>query len=251
MVKWLIEFYKRQLFFVNFASIFINPNYFSRKGLLKYIRKESPNLSGRLLDFGSGRKPWRSLFQVDEYVGVDIEESGHDHGDSRIDFYYDGHVLPFETHSFDCVFASDVFEHLFNLDEMLDELNRVLKPEGQLLVTIPFAWNEHEIPYDFARYTSYGIRSVLEKHGFEIVRLHKTTTYFETVCQSFNNFVIENIFPKNKVLRTLLMIILTGPLTLVSVLLNYILPDNKAWYLSMVLLAKKKIDVGNFNEEFY
>ena len=240
MKKWLIDFYKRQLFFVNFASIFINPNYFSRKGLLKYIRKEAPHLSGRLLDFGSGRKPWRSLFQVDEYIGVDIAESGHDHHDSQIDFFYDGHVIPFEDSSFDSVFASDVFEHLFNFDEILNELNRVLKPGGQMLVTIPFAWNEHEVPYDFARYTSFGIRSILEKHGFEVVRLHKTTTGFETVCQSINTFVIENIFPKNKALRTLLMIIITGPLTLLAVLLNLILPDNKSWYLSMVLLAKKK-----------
>ena len=240
MIKCLIDFYKRQLFLVNFASIFINPNYFSRKGLLKYIRKEAPHLSGRLLDFGSGRKPWRSLFQVDEYIGMDIEESGHDHHDSEIDVYYDGHVIPFENESFDSVFASDVFEHLFNLDEILDELNRVLKSEGQMLITIPFAWNEHEVPYDFARYTSFGIQSILEKHGFEVVRLHKTTTGFETVCQSFNNFVIENIFPKNKALRTLLMIIITGPLTLLAVLLNYMLPNNKSWYLSIVLLARKK-----------
>jgi len=240
MIRKLIDFYKQQLFFVNFASIFINPNYFSRKGLLKYIRKEASNLSGRLLDFGSGRKPWRSLFKVDEYIGVDIAESGHDHHDSRIDVYYDGRIIPFESNSFDSIFASDVFEHLFNLDEILDELYRVLKPEGQMLVTIPFAWNEHEAPYDFARYTSFGIRAIMERHGFEITRLHKTTSGFETVCQLFNTYIIENIFPKNKALRTLLMIVITGPLTLLAVLLNYILPDNKSWYLGMVLLAKKK-----------
>jgi SAM-dependent methyltransferase len=240
MKRKLIDFYKRQLFFVNFASIFINPNYFFRKGLLKYIRKEAPYLFGRLLDFGSGRKPWKSLFQVKEYIGVDIAESGHDHHDSQVDFYYDGHTIPFENNSFDSIFASDVFEHLFNLDEILNELHRVLKPKGQMLVTIPFAWNEHEIPYDFARYTSFGIRSILEKHGFEVVRLHKTSTGFETVCQLFNTYVIENIFPKNKALRTLLMIVITGPFTLLAVLLNRILPDNKSWYLGMVLLAKKK-----------
>jgi len=241
MIRKLIDFYKRQLFFVNFASIFINPNYFFRKGLLKCLRKEAPYLSGRLLDFGSGRKPWRSLFHVDEYIGVDIAESGHDHRDSLVDFYYDGHAIPFDNRSFDSIFSSDVFEHLFNMDEILDELYRVLKPEGQMLITIPFAWNEHEIPYDFARYTSFGIRSIMERHNFEIIRLHKTTTGFETVCQLFNTYIIENILPKNKALRTLLMIIITGPMTLLTVLLNYILPDkNKSWYLGMVLLAKKK-----------
>ena len=239
MLKRLITFYKKQLFFVNAVSIFINPNFFSRKGLLKYIRKEAPYLKGRLLDFGCGRKPWMSLFNVDEYIGVDIEESGHDHIDSVIDVFYDGHTLPFEENSFDSIFSSETLEHLFNIDEILNEFNRVLKQSGHLLVTVPFAWNEHEEPYDFARYTSFGLSALLQKHGFEIIRLHKTSTYFETVCQFFNSFWIESVFPKNKLIRTLLEIIFLGPLNILFILLNFILPDNKALYLNMVLLAKK------------
>lgn len=239
MLNLLANFYKRQQFFVNFVSIFINPNYFSRKGLLKYIRKEASALKGRLLDFGCGRKPYRSLFAVDEYIGVDIETSGHNQADISADVYYDGHHLPFDEKSFDSIFASEVFEHLFNLDEILDELHRVLKDDGQMLVTIPFAGNEHEIPYDFGRYTSYGIKAVLEKHGFEIVKLHRSTTYFETICQSVNSYIIDNIFSKNKALRTLLMIFITGPMSLICILLNFIMPNNRTWFLNLVFLAKK------------
>ena len=235
----LAAFYKNQQFYVNPISVFINPNYFSRKGLFKYIRKEAPLLKGRLLDFGCGRKPWMSLFHVDEYIGVDIEESGHNHHDSVVDVFYDGHTLPFEKDSFDSIFSSETFEHLFNIDEILTELNRVLKPNGQLLITIPFAWNEHEEPYDFARYTSFGITSLLQKHGFEIIRIHKTSTYFETICQLFNSFWIESVFPKNKLIRTLLEIMFLGPLNVLFILLNYILPNNKALYLNLVLLARK------------
>ena len=240
MLNKLINFYKRQLFFVNPVSIFINPNYFSRKGLLKYIRKEAPFLKGRLLDFGCGGKPWESLFQVDEYIGVDVEQSGHDHHDSVIDVFYDGHTLPFDDNSFDSVFSSETLEHLFNIAEMLTELNRVLKPDGQLLITVPFALNEHEQPYDFARYTSFGLSDMLQKHGFEIIRLHKTSTYFETVCQFFNTFWIDSVFPKNKLIRILLQLIFLGPLTVLFVLLNFIFPDNKALYLNLVVLAKKR-----------
>ena len=239
MFRRLINFYKKQLFFVNVVSIFINPNYFSRKGLLKYIRKEAPNLKGRLLDFGCGRKPWISLFRVDEYIGVDIEESGHDHLDSLIDVFYDGHTLPFEDNSFDSIFSSETLEHLFNIDEILTEFKRVLKQSGQLLITVPFTWNEHEQPYDFARYTSFGLSDLLQRHGFEIIRLHKTSTYFETVCQLFNSFWIESVFPQNKLIRTLLEVIFLGPLNILFILLNFILPNNKALYLNQVLLAKK------------
>jgi SAM-dependent methyltransferase len=239
MLKTLTNFYKRQQFFVNALSVFINPNYFSRKGLLRSIRKEAPFLKGRLLDFGCGRKPWKSLFDVEEYIGVDIEESGHNHHDSVIDVYYDGHHIPFEDNSFDSVFSSETFEHLFNIDEILAELNRVLKPGGNMLVTIPFAWNEHEEPYDFARYTSFGISHILKKQGFEIVHLNKTTTYFETISQLFNSFWIESVFPKNKLIRTVLEAVLLGPVNVLLILLNYILPDSKALYLNLVILAKK------------
>ena len=239
MLEQLKRYYKQQQFFTNFGSIFINPNYFSRKGLLKYIRREAPGLKGRLMDFGCGRKPYQRLFCVDEYIGVDIEVSGHDHRDSVIDVFYNGHTLPFENNSFDSIFTSETFEHLFNLDEILAELHRVLRPEGQMLITIPFSWNEHEEPYDFARYTSFGIIHILKQHGFETIRLNKTTTYFETVCQLYNSFWIESVFPKNKAIRTVLQALLLGVPTLIATFLNLILPDNKKMYLNMVILVKK------------
>lgn len=239
MIRSIANFYKRQQFFVNPLSVFINPNFFSRRGLCNSIRREAPLLKGKLLDFGCGRKPWQSLFQVDEYIGVDIEESGHDHNDSLIDVFYDGNTLPFEDNTFDSVFSSETFEHLFNLDTILMELNRVLKPGGYMLITIPFAWNEHEKPYDFARYTTFGIAAILKKNGFEVIRQNKTTTYFETVCQLLNSFWIESVFPKNKAIRILLQALLLGIPTAFCVLLNKIMPDNKDLYLNQTILAQK------------
>ena len=66
---------------------------------------------------------------------------------------------------------------------MLSEINRVCKLNGQLLITVPFVWDEHEVPYDYGRYTSYGLKHVLEIHGFEVIHLDKSTSYVETVFQ--------------------------------------------------------------------
>ena len=41
-------------------------------------------------------------------------------------------------------------------------------------MTIPFVWDEHEQPYDFARYSSFGIKSLLEKHGFHVQKQMKS-----------------------------------------------------------------------------
>ena len=86
-----------------------------------------------------------------------------------IEKYYDGKVISFNDEFFDNAFSSEVFEHIFNIDEVLCEIHRVIKNNGKLCITCPFVWDEHVQPYDFARYTSYGIRHLLNKNGFELI----------------------------------------------------------------------------------
>ena len=61
---------------------------------------------------------------------------------------YDGKTFPFSDGEFDAVLTSEVLEHVFNPDEFLSEINRVLRDDGVLLLTVPFVWDEHEQPFD-------------------------------------------------------------------------------------------------------
>jgi len=239
MIRELHNLYRKEEFNPGVVGIFTNPFYFVRKGLYDGIRKESVALEGILLDFGCGRKPYKELFPVSQYVGVDHMGEGHDHTDEPIDVYYDGTTLPFSEQTFDSVFSSEVLEHLFNLDEILDEINRVLKPKGRLLITVPFVWDEHEIPHDFARYTSFGLIHLLTEHGFKVISLEKTTTYVEAVVQMWNAYVAQTILPRNRFLKVALTPILISPITLIGMLLSRILPANKDFYCNSVLLAER------------
>lgn len=51
----------------------INPFYFARRGLANAMQRYSKLLSGKLLDVGCGKKPYRSFFKVGEYIGLDID----------------------------------------------------------------------------------------------------------------------------------------------------------------------------------
>ena len=165
--------------FITSPMSMASPVWIARHGIFKVLNEIAPTLKGDILDFGCGSKPYESLFTNSQsYIGVDIEESGHNHLNSNVDFYYDGRILPFEDSSFDVIVSFEFFEHIFNIEEVLFELQRVLKTNGKLLISIPFVWNEHEIPYDFARYTSFGITHILSKNGFQVTDLRKTTTYF-------------------------------------------------------------------------
>jgi SAM-dependent methyltransferase len=155
------------------AGLLLNPFYFARKGLHDNIRALSGELQGRLLDVVCGQKPYRHLFRCDEYVGLELD-TPENRATKPADAYYDGKAFPFEDGSFDSVLANQVFEHVFNPGEFLGEIRRVLKPEGKLLLTVPFLWDEHEQPIDFARYSSFGLRHVLENNGFAVLELKKS-----------------------------------------------------------------------------
>ena len=94
------------------------------------MRKENMFGGGRLLDFGCGNKPYECLFQCEEYIGCDIYESGHNSNDKKVDVFYDGHTLPFNSESFDTILITQVLEHVQNFDEIFKELVRVLKKNG-------------------------------------------------------------------------------------------------------------------------
>jgi SAM-dependent methyltransferase len=144
----------------------------------------SHEIKGDVLDFGCGQKPYQQLFNnVSNYVGVDIEESGHDHTNSKVDYFWDGKTLPFKNESFDNVVAFEVLEHVFEVDNALTELHRVLKPGGGLLVSTPFMYREHEGPFDAARYTSWGMNHLLTKSKFSVLVQKKTSGVIGVICQ--------------------------------------------------------------------
>lgn len=79
----------------------------------------------------------------------------------------------------------------------MQEFNRVLKLNGKALITTPFMWEEHEMPYDFARYTSPALLFLYQKNGFKISNNFKTGNYVKVIFQFSLNYV-KNILPANK-----------------------------------------------------
>jgi SAM-dependent methyltransferase len=220
-------------------SILFDSNHIIKTSLLKSIKKNCGSLTGKLLDFGCGNKPYDKLFEVDEYIGLDIIESGHNNSNKKADVFYDGKNIPFANDNFDSIFCSEVFEHVFNLDEVIKELNRVLKIDGKILLTIPFVWELHEKPFDFARYTVFGINSVLEKNGFEILKSEQTTNYIETLTQLKANYLAKLLYTKNGKINGIINLIFIFPLVLSGKFLSLLLPENKDLYLNNLVLARK------------
>lgn len=233
--------YLTQRFFPTWLSIVVNPFYFSRKNLRSCLFHFCTKLNGRLLDFGCGSKPYKKIFEnANEYIGVDVENEGHNHETEDIDFYYDGMTLPFKAAEFDSILCSEVLEHVPDIDLTLRELNRVLVPGGKILITVPFVWPEHELPYDFRRYTVNGLSLILEKYGFKIQEVVTSGSFFETITQMWMMYLHNGLYTKNRYLNILINAICIFPFCLLGLIFSFILPNVKGLYLNVSLLAEKE-----------
>ncbi len=235
MFKKLKESIQKQDFNPRTLGLLVNPFYFARKGLHQHIIALAPLVSGRILDVGCGSKPYRKYFGASEYIGLEIE------GRNKLaDRHYDGKEFPFKDGEFDSVFTSQVLEHVFNPEGFLREINRVLKDGGVLLLTGPFIWDEHEQPFDYARYSSFGLRHLLESNGFEIVDHRKSMDDVRVIFQMINAYIYKKTTTRSARLNLLLILMLMAPFNLLGEFFVRILPGNKDIYLDNIVLARKK-----------
>jgi SAM-dependent methyltransferase len=238
MISQLRNIYRRQMFLPGWLGVFVNPFYIARNGLHKAVAEFSPLISGRMLDVGCGSKPYQSLFQVDEYVGLDIDsESARKRG--HAEYFYDGHAFPFAVASFDAVLCNQVLEHVFNPDEFLAEMVRVLKPGGKLLLTVPFVWDEHEQPCDYARYSSFGLAALLEKQGFRIIHHKKTCADASILFQLANAYLYKVVEKAPALFKRVFMFTVMALINVTGLLTSKALPDNPDLFLDQVVFAEK------------
>ena len=119
------------------------------------------------------------------------------------------------------------------------EIARVLKTDGMLLLTVPFVWDEHEQPFDYARYASFGLIRQAHKSGFNIIENHKTLADIRVLFQLLNAYLYKVLANRNKYLKLLLTLLLMAPANILGTLLYRLFPANPDLCLDNIILAKK------------
>ncbi len=176
--------------------------FYVRTSILDSLKKSLPNFKGKLLDAGCGKMPYRSFIlsnsEVKEYIGLDIERALVYDGEIKPDFLWDGIKMPFEDKSFETIIATEVLEHVPNIELYLKEVFRVLKPNGTFFFTIPFLWPLHEVPNDEYRYTPFSIKKQFLKAGFSTIEIKATGGWHASMAQMLGLWVRRSPMPKKK-----------------------------------------------------
>jgi len=148
------------------------------------LKSSAPDPDRQILEVGCGAGGMLGpLSELGEVTGIDISheymrfcrQRGHQQVVTG-----SGYELPFKENSFDMVALFDVIEHIPDDQKVLEEVRRVLKPGGQVFISVPayqFMFSQNDrVAHHLRRYTANRLNAVLARAGLQ----SRKTTYFNT-----------------------------------------------------------------------
>ena len=197
--------------------------------------------TGKILDVGCGNKPYEALFNTNKenYIGCDVVQSS----ENKVDVLCKATEIQLESNSFDTVFSTQVMEHVDNSDKMMQECNRVLKPGAHLILSVPLCWELHEEPYDFFRFTKYGLKELCDRNNFEVIEILPNGGKWAAIFQMNINMIYSTFRKKNFFVKILKGLFIN--LRLTSLINRIAIRMDKKFYdplltLNYLLVAKKR-----------
>ena len=140
--------------------------------ILMNMRIEDISLDSLTLDLGSNTNPYPSYYsrikglKKDEVITVDIIKEKKPHVLADLE-----ESLPFKDNSVRTVLMFNLFEHIYNHENLSREVYRVLQKDGICYTFVAFFFTIHGSPYDYFRYSGYALRQIFEGVGFNQVEI--------------------------------------------------------------------------------
>lgn len=229
---------------------YLSPYFIAKHSILKDIKKTlgSYSFKGSLLDIGCGEKPYKGLFKnIDTYVGIDFKNysinkdfKGEVPEQYFADDYLNTLILPYENESFDNATSFQVLEHHKNPKKMISEVTRIVKPGGYILITVPFLGGIHEEPYDYQRFTQYGLRELFSSNNCEIIEIKEQGSIFSTISMLLNEHL--NACASRGRLFYVLSVLIYFPFLVfqyLSLFLDKMFPSKRIFFNYLILAQKK------------
>lgn len=161
-----------------------------------------PHARGELLDYGCGGQPYRALFEtrVARYVGADVSLA---RGIVPDVLFEPGKAVPLDDGTFDTIVSTQVLEHVADPAFYVSECARLLRADGTLLISVPMQWRHHEVPFDYWRFTRFGIEELLVSHGFKVESTTPCGGVYALLGQILASHLAENGFRRPWLIRML------------------------------------------------
>ena len=154
--------------------------------------------SGKTLEIGAYGSAGYGRFFPNK-TGVDIRAG------KGVDVVASVYELPFEDNTFDVALCMVVLEHLEDPRKAIAEIQRVLKPGGTVLVSVPFLFPMHDTPNDFWRFTKYGLKLLFAE--WDVEKVEAETNFNETFAVLLQRVGYQTKFRLNKIMKGLIFLL--------------------------------------------
>ena len=159
----------------------------------------------KLLDVGCGTGNILLMLQdFGEAVGVDSSPVALEFCRSRklsqLHLTSPDQQLPFEPDTFDVACAFDLLEHIEDDLAFLNEMKRVTRREGRILLIVPahpYLWSDHDVAlHHKRRYTKKQFQQLIQSAGLTCDRM----TYFNSILfpAAIGYRTLKRVFPKKQ-----------------------------------------------------
>lgn len=154
--------------------------------LRRQIKKFSHYIKGIVLDVGAGGfKRYDDLLKFDKYITLDINP------ENKPDILTSAENIPLKDNSVDSIICTQVLGDIENFSQVISEFYRVLRPGGTILLTESLLAELHDEPHDFWRFTSFSMKNIFEKAGFELIEINQRGGFFSSQAQLQIRYLID------------------------------------------------------------
>ncbi len=143
-----------------------------------------------VLDLGCGDSRYSHYFP--NRIGLDHSMQ------EGVNIIGDAHHLPFSSSSFSVILTTEMLEHVHDPQKVIDEIQRVLRPGGKVILTTRFVFPIHEAPMDFYRFTKYGLAYLFRK--WVKVEIRPESHPFEGIGVLFQRMAYQSDFRGSKLI---------------------------------------------------
>ena len=183
----------RNIYVKNIAKFVINPSSYllprfvlnladpERALVDKFIFDlDSVSNSELILDAGAGSFRYKEILiqKGYRYESQDFENVFDKTARGLHTYISDIQNIPVVSQRYDVIICTQVLEHVTNPQKVFNELSRILKPGGTLHLTTNFIFPIHGAPYDFFRFTNYGLYYLSDESGFTDIQITSRGGYF-------------------------------------------------------------------------
>jgi len=214
-----------------------SPSLFSlQRSLIPILERYA---TGTMLDVGCGGMPYTSVVEdrISSYDGLDINPRTE--GVRFVCSVMD--MVPVESGSYDTVLCSEVLEHVPYPTTAVEEMSRVLRPGGKLIISVPFLSRLHEEPNDFQRFTEHGLRLLLSDAGFEVEFVESIGTVASFLAHQVSSAIVLPTWGI-PILRWPVFVLNVALVVLPALVLDVLLrPVQRKLPLGYVLVASKPV----------